>query len=531
MKIDLMDSTLRDGGYINDWNFGRDAIQGIRVKLAKAGLKYIEIGFIKGNIPGNVFSEDRTMYPDIRCIADVIAPKEPDVTYVGMLDMSAPISYDDIVPCDGSSVDALRVIFKKNKMQEGYDCCKYCRDQGYKVFVQPVGTDNYSDKEFIELIEKFNDLEPYAFYIVDSFGLIKRKQFLRLMYLADNNLCRTSKIGYHSHNNLQQAFGNAESAAEMSLSHDLILDACVFGMGRGAGNLNMELFAEYLNENCGAHYRLEPMLEIIDEYLNEIHEHHFWGYSLPFYLSATNNCHPNYALYFSEKGTLTEKSFNELLKSIPKEKKAVYNKADAEEFYKKYMEVYIDDKDTVKQLSLDVSGKKILLLAPGASLNTNKDSISKYIEQNRTLVFAVNFYDKVFKTDYIFSSNMRRYAKLESVPGVKKIITSNIKEAKQYDYTVNFSSYSCKEPDIIDNSGLMALKLLMTLGIKDVAVAGMDGYSINNGTNYFDCELDYDFSKQASKRNKLISDEIKNMSDQINVDFITPSIYSVSGIS
>ena len=44
-------------------------------------------------------------------------------------------------------------------------------------------------------------------------------------------------------------------------------------------------------------------------------------------------------------------------------------------------------------------------------------------------------------------------------------------------------------------------------------------------------QIDYDFSKQASKRNKLISDEIKNMSDQINVDFITPSIYSVSGIS
>ena len=77
-------------------------------------------------------------------------------------------------------------------------------------------------------------------------------------------------LGYHSHNNMQQAMGNASAFTEMHLHRDIILDACVFGMGRGAGNLNLELFAEYMNENFDKQYRIEPMLEIIDEYLNDI---------------------------------------------------------------------------------------------------------------------------------------------------------------------------------------------------------------------------------------------------------------------
>ena len=82
-------------------------------------------------------------------------------------------------------------------------------------------------------------------------------------------------LAYHAHNNLQQAFGNAEALVEMNLKRDLIIDACVFGMGRGAGNLNLELFAEYMNENYDTHYKIEPMLEIMDEYLNDIYKNKF----------------------------------------------------------------------------------------------------------------------------------------------------------------------------------------------------------------------------------------------------------------
>lgn len=132
-------------------------------------------------------------------------------------------------------------------------------------------------------------------------------------------------------------------------------------MGRGAGNLNLELFAEYMNENYGAGYRIEPMLEILDEYLNDIYKERFWGYSLPLYLSATHGCHPNYAIYLAEKDSLTVKSFHELLKSLPPEEKRNFTKERAENAYRNYQESFFDDRDTLKKLTDEIGGRDVLL--------------------------------------------------------------------------------------------------------------------------------------------------------------------------
>lgn len=67
--------------------------------------------------------------------------------------------------------------------------------------------------------------------------------------------------------------------------------------GWGAGNLNLELFAEFMNENFDTEYRIEPMLEIMDEYLNDILQEEILGLFAPFYLSASTGRHPNYAIY------------------------------------------------------------------------------------------------------------------------------------------------------------------------------------------------------------------------------------------
>ena len=68
---------------------------------------------------------------------------------------------------------------------------------------------NYSDDEFLSLIRAVNTFEPYAFYIVDSFGMMKEKDVTRLFYMVEHNLKDTIWIGFHSHNNLQLAYSNA----------------------------------------------------------------------------------------------------------------------------------------------------------------------------------------------------------------------------------------------------------------------------------------------------------------------------------
>jgi len=44
--ISIYDSTLRDGGYINNWNFTPEKIQMVYDAADKAGIEYVEIGYL-----------------------------------------------------------------------------------------------------------------------------------------------------------------------------------------------------------------------------------------------------------------------------------------------------------------------------------------------------------------------------------------------------------------------------------------------------------------------------------------------------
>ena len=49
-KIYLLDCTLRDGGHVNNFNFGKENIQKIVNGLNCTGVDLIEIGFLKNGV-------------------------------------------------------------------------------------------------------------------------------------------------------------------------------------------------------------------------------------------------------------------------------------------------------------------------------------------------------------------------------------------------------------------------------------------------------------------------------------------------
>lgn len=517
-RISVLDCTLRDGGYINDWKFGKDAIDFTIRKMCATGVEYIEIGFIKHT----EFDENRTVYPTIELISEAISPKKQNVCYVGMIDMNDPFPLDGLGYRDESTIDAIRVIFKQDRVDEGYDYVKGVMDRGYLVMVQLVSTNTYSDIELIEVLEKFSELRPHAVYIVDSLGMIKRRDFLRMVYLFDNHLDANIALGYHSHNNLQQASGNAEALIEIGLSRDVIVDASAYGMGRGAGNLNMELFCDYLNEYHNKNYYIEPMLEIIDEYLNEIYNEQPWGYSLPYYLSASNGCHPNYAKYYFEKKTLTEKALNELLKTINTKDKPVYSKDRAEQYYIAYMENYVDDRASVQRLREILSDKKIILLGSGKSIQEHKETILNHTGKN-AVVISMGFVSDMFPIDYVFCSNMRRYPNIQDTE-IPMIFTSNIK--REGDLEFNYLSYISDDPIVADNIGIMLFKILLSVGVKEVFIAGMDGYVNVPHTNFYSDAYETSIPL-PNLMNDRLSKEINSLSKRIKINFLTPTRYAL----
>lgn len=64
MAIQLLDCTLRDGGYLNDWDFGEDSIHYIVQRHIMAGADIVEVGFLDARCTENL---DRTIQPYVTC--------------------------------------------------------------------------------------------------------------------------------------------------------------------------------------------------------------------------------------------------------------------------------------------------------------------------------------------------------------------------------------------------------------------------------------------------------------------------------
>ena len=55
-NIKLLDCTIRDGGYINDWSFPFSFAQDLACTLSDAKVDYIELGFLKKEPTSNLWT-------------------------------------------------------------------------------------------------------------------------------------------------------------------------------------------------------------------------------------------------------------------------------------------------------------------------------------------------------------------------------------------------------------------------------------------------------------------------------------------
>ncbi len=483
-NIQVLDCTLRDGGYCNGCKFGFKNTKKIVKGLVAANIDIIECGFLTNKVQ---YEQGITKYTTVEEIASVIPEERHGKSFVALMNYEEynPV---DLPEYDGTSVDGLRIAFHKKDRIKAMKICKAVQDKGYKVFVQPMISLSYTDEEFIDLIKMANKLKPYAFYIVDSFGMMKKNDLIRLFYLVDHNLKDSIKIGFHSHNNMQLAYSNAQNLVDVHTERLLIIDSSVYGMGRGAGNLNTELFVEYLNDNARGNYSIEPLLNIIDQILNGFYQKNYWGYSLPNYLSASHYAHPNYALYLDDKKTLTVEAMNEIFNMMDEEKKYSYDKAYIEKLYMEYMTKGKTQEKHLEELKNVLMGKKVILIAPGKSSADEKNTIIKAIEAGNTVTIGINSEYRYKETDYIFLSNLRRFRELEPGRISKCIVTSNIMADGAY-LQAGYRELLNGEESVRDNAGLMAIKFLISQGVQEILLAGFDGYSHDVKENYIDNEL------------------------------------------
>lgn len=173
--IRVLDCTLRDGGYCNQWKFGFKNIKKMIGKLIDSNVEIVECGFLTNKV---VYDKEVTKFTTMQEVAKVVPENREGKLFVCMINYGE-YNLEDIPDYDGSGLDGLRIAFHKKDLFSALKLCSGIKEKGYKVFVQAMVSLNYTDEEFLNLIQLSNVFSPYAFYIVDSFGVMKRKDLIR----------------------------------------------------------------------------------------------------------------------------------------------------------------------------------------------------------------------------------------------------------------------------------------------------------------------------------------------------------------
>jgi 4-hydroxy 2-oxovalerate aldolase len=313
---------------------------------------------------------------------------------------------------------------------------------------------------------------------------------------------------------------------------DLLVDGTLYGMGKSAGNAPIELVAMHMNNEYGKSYHLSQYLEAIDANIMEFYQPATWGYSMFFFIAASNDCHPDYVKQLTNKHTLSIKQMNELLGRLEGEKKLLYDKNYMEKLYLEFQDMEINDEQSIEALAKELQGKTILVTGPGKTMETEGGKVGDFVMSRNPVIISINYASRVFMPNYIFLTNSKRYIQVATILSKEKIpiiATSNLTPTdKPFEHVVNISDLLDRDSEYADNSLMMLLKVLMRSGVKEVNLAGFDGYS-GTDDNYLDVGKEYEFAKKkADYLNNYMSGFIRSHKNDIKVNFLTSTRYDVT---
>jgi 4-hydroxy 2-oxovalerate aldolase len=363
-----------------------------------------------------------------------------------------------------------------------------------------------------------------------------REDLQRVFHLVHHNLCASAKIGFHSHNNLQMSFSLSQEFIEMSQGlRDVVVDSSMAGMGRGAGNTNTELVLQYMNRKFNSGYEIDTILDLIDNYIDGFHNHYEWGYSIPYFLAGSHSAHVNNISYLSMKAGIASRDINFLLNRLDPSDRKRYDYDLLERTYMEYLNTHCDDEKAIATLKKALEDKDILILLPGHSIVTCKDSILSFCEEKKPIVISVNLLSANYPIHYAYFSNKNRYQYWRSAThfrDYKKIVTSNVTTAEDRDQVViDFTRLVKCGWEQLDNSGILLLRLLDLLAVKSISIAGFDGYSHNaDSQNYVQKSMEKTrntLNAEESNKNikSMLQDFLNTRNNNCPIQFITPSYF------
>jgi len=253
-----IDVTLRDGGYRNQFNFSDDYAALHVQAMDKVGIEWVEIGYRNGSFRPIDNIGQTGMSPDRYLKALRGAAKRPCLCV-----MAHPknITAEDLKHMR-PLVDMVRFCIDPQRMPLTIDYVRLAKSLGYTVCANLTRISQHKVKALVELAEKAVDAGIDVIYLADSNGSMTPRRVGRLVTVIHDLVGHCCQVGFHAHDNLGLAMSNSIAAVNAGAN---FIDSSLRGMGKGAGNLKLELWLAYLRrEKEIDHYNLAPLLDQVD---------------------------------------------------------------------------------------------------------------------------------------------------------------------------------------------------------------------------------------------------------------------------
>ncbi len=332
-KIELIDCTIRDGGYLHNWEYSFEQVIDCYKYVSRANYDYFEIGF---KADKEIIKNKGRWYYSEEIDVKKVKESSSNGCKIAVLIKPGDINISDIPHNNDSSIDLYRVIINRSieKMDKEYsfytkenieDSCHICQElinKGYEVTINIGCFDNITKKE-IELIcnnvSKINEIK--AIYLADTYGSGNSKNIPMQLHNFYEELEKyDSKIpfGFHCHNNNEDALDKTKLAIFHGCT---MIDSCIGGLGRGAGNLKSEQLMSYLYKDKTEYItKMTPIIVYFNKHIlskEEYQQNHHIN-SHPYYMvSSVLSLHPNYITEILSMNTNVEQDI-ELIINLDK---------------------------------------------------------------------------------------------------------------------------------------------------------------------------------------------------------------------
>lgn len=311
-ELKVLDCTIRDGGLINNYQFSMDLVKAVYKAACESAVDIVELGkklevsdeYTREKFGPWNFCEDDDLKEVIGSCECENAPLVAVMYDVGRVDISK------LQPRDQSPIDMVRTACYVHQIDAGLDLVKRCKDLGYETTVNVMAASAAIETELVEGLEEINKTEELDYlYLVDSYGAFYSEQVTYYLNLYKKH-APDKELGFHAHNNQQLAFSNTQQAIIDGVN---LLDATINGIGRGAGNCNLELLLNFLKN---PKFDVRPVYKVIQEYFVPLRDEIEWGFNDIYGISGHLNQHPREGMKTRANPEIKDLCYDFYLKSM-----------------------------------------------------------------------------------------------------------------------------------------------------------------------------------------------------------------------